>query len=140
MSIRNHRHVYRAKPHGGRQRSAPPRRRKPPAPLPTAAQFAALTPPAAATSFVRQDQDYRVDNGRLQLSGTVGGRHLFDQVELDGKPSLGHYGGMLQLVDDAGGYYWCEVSRVDAVKGAVEEGVAQLEITASGIWREHSLR
>ena len=84
-------------------------------------------------TFTREGDAFRASNGRITLSGRVGGRRMVESVTLDGNETpFGNYTAML-LTRDAGGQpRWTDIHTVRTVEGRVEEGIAVIEITGDG--------
>ena len=100
----------------------------------TADEFLARIPAAhrGDVAFRRDRDGYELSNGAgLVLRGRVGGRRMFDSVELRGR-GLGSYGGMLcEVVKD--GLRWHEATRVTDVEWKPSgNGAGTLIVTAEG--------
>jgi len=105
-------------------------RTPPQPPLQVARRGRAGETPAA---FTREGDAFRATNGRIMLSGRVGGRRMVERVTLDGsETSLGNYTAMLLTLDAGGQSCWTDIHTVRAVEGRVEEGIAVIDITGEG--------
>ena len=84
-------------------------------------------------TFTREGDAFRASNGRITLSGRVGGRRMVESVTLDGNETpFGNYTAMLLTLDAGGQPRWTDIHTVRTVEGRVEEGIAVIEITGDG--------
>ncbi len=84
-------------------------------------------------TFTREGDAFRASNGRITLSGRVGGRRMVESVTLDGNETpFGNYTAMLLTLDAGGQPRWTDIHTVRTVEGRVEKGIAVIEITGDG--------
>ncbi|MDD4101093.1 MAG: hypothetical protein PHU80_00485 [Kiritimatiellae bacterium] len=99
----------------------------------TVARKASAADAVAGSFFKREGDTFTAGNGRLVVMGKLGDGRMLRQIILDGsEKNSGEYNAMLHTIDGGGNNRWTETRTVKAVTGRVENGVAILEITASG--------
>jgi hypothetical protein len=88
--------------------------------------------PAAEAAFTREGDAFRASNGRLELSGRLGGGDMVGRVTLDGADKVyGRYNALLHTLDAGGQNRWTDARTVTAVAGRVTDGIAIIDVTSA---------
>jgi len=109
-----------------------PQPKRPPLEAMAVARKAGEPAGGAKAFFTREGDAFRLGNGRLELTGSLGGGYMVRRVTLNGveKP-LGQYNALLHTLDEGGQSRWTDANTVKTVEGRVTDGIAVAEITSA---------